>query len=98
MTLLGLVELSQTPKRAVRGLVLSVFACPRACAQPGPAARIATMKTLKVMNRLLTRIELLPFETELKRRAYSITLLVIAPGGRCWWIVHRRRAPSRPCL
>src|SRR5262245_10620856 len=57
MTLFGLVELSQTPKRAVRGLVLSVFACPRACALPGTAERIAKTKTPPAMKRLLTRIE-----------------------------------------
>src|SRR5262249_7979174 len=62
MTLLGLVELSHTPKRAVRGLVLSVFACPRACAEIGPAERIATMKTPAAMKRLHTRIGNAPFE------------------------------------
>src|SRR4051812_9828777 len=78
MTLLGLVELSQTPKRAVRGLVLSVFAWPRACAELGSAEKIATLKMPAAMKRLLTRIELLPLETELKPSAYSITLLAIA--------------------
>ena len=62
MTLLGLVELSQTPKRAVRGLVLSVFACPRACARLGPAENIATLKTAAATKRLLTRIDMPPLK------------------------------------
>src|SRR5262245_64300987 len=71
MTLLGLVELSHTPKRAVRGLVLSVFACPRACAQLGPAARIARIKTSAAITRLFTRINVPPYE----RRSNTISIV-----------------------
>src|SRR6185295_5416963 len=82
MTLFGLVELSQTPNRAVRGLVLSVFACPRACAQPGTAERIAKTKRPAAMKRLLTRIEVPPLKRTCEPGQHSLHVLFAKPGAR----------------
>src|SRR5438132_782435 len=65
MTLLGLVELSQTPTRAVRGLVLSVFASPRPrpCAKLGVAEINATMRAAAVRKRVFGRIKCSSWKT-----------------------------------